>query len=274
MKISTKLCFDRSATLVLEQIKAKEAEKIGGVKSLVDIWFPARNMTLSYYNDQFDLAPGDLVYVEGKLEGKPGRVVKVSRQFKIKLSDYKRVIAKVDTQVRGRLDLLGSHVVAFDRDTIPYSKVLSWFKAPGFEEAEEEYVTGDGVGGFPLDDLSEMDIRPEIAERGLNYYQENRVSYLSLDGIHGKAIVEGTQPYVLEFEYIDGEICGLACDCYCYYCCKHEFAAMLQLRETLDMIEEHYGAQYAASGYFAALSKPAFTKFVLDRMQTGHFDLY
>ena len=48
---------------------------------------------------------------------------------------------------------------------------------------------------------------------------------------------------------------------------------MLQLRETLDMIGEHYGAQYATSGYFAALSKPVFTKFVLDRMQTGSFVL-
>ena len=44
------------------------------VKSLVDIRFPTRNMTLSYYNDQFDLAPGDLVYVDGKLEGLLGHI--------------------------------------------------------------------------------------------------------------------------------------------------------------------------------------------------------
>ena len=53
------------------------------VKSLVDIRFPARNMPLSYYNDQFDLAPGDLVYVDGKLEGLLGHVVSVNRHFKI-----------------------------------------------------------------------------------------------------------------------------------------------------------------------------------------------
>ena len=30
-------------------------------KSVVEIHFPARNMTLPYYNDQFDLHRGDLV---------------------------------------------------------------------------------------------------------------------------------------------------------------------------------------------------------------------
>lgn len=44
-------------------------------KSVVQIHFPARNMTLAYYNDKFDLRRGDLVYVDGKLEGLRGRVV-------------------------------------------------------------------------------------------------------------------------------------------------------------------------------------------------------
>lgn len=271
MKFSFSISAEYTADSVQERVEAVDTADRGAVKSLVDIHFPARGMTLSYYNDQFDLAPGDLVYVDGKLEGKLGRVVKVSRRFKIRLSEYKRVIAKVDTQVCGQLNLLGSHVVAFDRSTIPYSKVIGWFKAPG--EDEEEYVTGDEEGGFLLEDLDGMDIRPEVAERGYNYYMENRVSYLSLDGIHGRAIVEGTEPYELEFEYVDGEIRNLVCDCYCYYNCKHEFAAMLQLRDTLDMIKESYGDQYARSGCFAALSKAAFQRFVFDHAQTGSFVL-
>ena len=43
-----------------------------------------------------------MVYVDGKLEGQRGRVVEVSYTFKIKLSDYKRVIAVVDTNVSGQ----------------------------------------------------------------------------------------------------------------------------------------------------------------------------
>ena len=38
-------------------------------KSVVQVFFAARNRTLAYYNDQFDLHPGDIVFVDGKLEG-------------------------------------------------------------------------------------------------------------------------------------------------------------------------------------------------------------
>ena len=61
-------------------------------RSVVRVQFPQRNMTLAYYNDRFDLHCGDLVYVDGKLEGKRGRVVDVNYNFRINLADYKRVI--------------------------------------------------------------------------------------------------------------------------------------------------------------------------------------
>lgn len=66
-------------------------------RSVVRVFFPTRNFACSYYNDAFDLHCGDIVFVEGKLEGLRGRVVEVSYGFKIKLSDYKRVISKADT---------------------------------------------------------------------------------------------------------------------------------------------------------------------------------
>ena len=99
-------------------------------RSLVLIHFPARNMTLSYYNDQFDLHCGDLVYVDGKLEGKSGRVVDVNYNFRNNLADYKRVIGVADTNVSGRFTLAGSHVLTFDRAALPRRKVMSWYKAP------------------------------------------------------------------------------------------------------------------------------------------------
>ena len=55
-------------------------------KSVVRVYFPVRNMTLSYYNDMFDLHKGDIVYVDGKLEGLQGRIVDITYSFKIKLS--------------------------------------------------------------------------------------------------------------------------------------------------------------------------------------------
>ena len=83
-------------------------------KSVVQVHFPARGLTCAYYNDTFDLHKGDIVYVDGKLEGLRGRVVDVSYNFKIKLSDYKRVIGKADTDVKGDfiwLDLTLFHLI-------------------------------------------------------------------------------------------------------------------------------------------------------------------
>ena len=50
-------------------------------KSVVRIYFPERNMSLSYYNDLFDLHCGDIVYVDGKLEGLQGKVIDVNYSF-------------------------------------------------------------------------------------------------------------------------------------------------------------------------------------------------
>ena len=99
-------------------------------RSVVRVQFPQRNMTLAYYNDRFDLHCGDLVYVDGKLEGKRGRVVDVNYNFRINLADYKRVIGVADTNVSGQFTLAGSHVLTFDRAALPRRKVMSWYKAP------------------------------------------------------------------------------------------------------------------------------------------------
>ena len=51
------------------------SENTAPKRSVVEVHFPGRGIDLSYYNDKFDLKIGDLVYVDGKLEGKLGRVV-------------------------------------------------------------------------------------------------------------------------------------------------------------------------------------------------------
>ncbi len=237
-------------------------------KSVVDIYFPQRNMTLTYYNDRFDLHKGDIVYVDGKLEGKQGRVISVNYSFKIKLSDYKRVIAIVDTRVKGDFYLAGSHIVTFDCGAMPYEKVFPWFKAPDKEDTK--YAVGKGGSSFTLDELN-MDIKSEIAQRGHDYYMNNKVLYISVDKTHGKAIVEGSEIYEIEFDYCDGIISNLVCSCFCSYCCKHEFAAMLQLRETLNFIDKNYCTEY--SGYFAAMFKGTFLSFAVNGKDIGKITL-
>lgn len=240
-------------------------------KSLVHVRFPGRGMALAYYNDRFDLKIGDRVYVDGKLEGQLGRVTEINYNFKIKISDYQKVIALVDTEISGEFHLAGSHIVTFDAATLPAEKAALWFKAPDTEE--EEYVSGSDGSAFLLADLSGMKITAAIADRGHAYYLENRVRYLCLDGARGFAIVEGSRNYTVEFQYRNGEIRDLVCDCPCACTCKHEFAAMLQLRETLELLEKHYGPAYARSGYFAAIAKDTLFTFAIDGRETGSFIL-
>lgn len=240
-------------------------------KSVVQVHFPGYGKSLAYYNDKFDLRVGDLVYVDGKLEGTRGRVTEVNYNFKIKLSEYKRVISLVDTDVHGLFFAAGSHFVTFDCNALPAQKVRTWFLAPTSDE--EEYASGSDDTAFPLDDLSEMKIAPQIASRGHEYYVENHVKYISVDGSRGYAIVEGTEPYEVEFEYRDGMVSNLICSCFCSYNCKHEFAAMLQLKETLELIGKHYADKYPAKEYFAAILKSTFFSVAVDGKETGHFTL-
>ena len=248
-----------------------EARTLVPRKSLVQVRFPDRGMTLSYYNDKFDLKPGDFVYVDGKLEGQLGRVVDVNYCFKIKLSDYQRVIALVDTHVSGQFFFAGSHFVTFDPHTLPRKQASLWFKAPPMED--DEFASGTDDSGFHLEDLESMKVTAAIAQRGRGYYMENKVRYLCLDGAQGYAIVEGTSGYEVEFEYRDGEISNLVCDCPCGYPCKHQVAAMLQLRETLSFIEEHYMDAFRQTGYFAAVHKATLFVYAIDGKQTGSLTL-
>ena len=159
-------------------VPSTRQESITPRKSVVQVRFPGKGMSLAYYNDQFDLKIGDLVYVDGKLEGQLGRVTEITYNFKIKISEYKKVIAACDTNVSGQFFMAGSHFVTFDPTTLPANKVSMWFKAPAKED--DEYASGNDDSSFRLDDLSGMNVSSTIADRGHNYYVENRVRYISL----------------------------------------------------------------------------------------------
>ena len=256
---------------VQEQVELAPQTTVVPKKSVVKVYFPGNGKKLAYYNDQFDLKCSDMVYVDGALEGQRGRVIEVSYNFKIKLSEYKRVIAVIDTNVHGQFFMAGSHFVAFDPTVLPVAKARLWFMPPAKED--EEIVCGNDDSSFKLEDLSGMQITAAVAERGHDYYMENRVRYLCIDGSRGYAIVEGGESYEVEFEYRDGEISKLLCSCPCTFNCKHEFATMLQLKETLGMLEKHYAAQYDHCGYFVAVNKATLFTMAVDSKETGSFIL-
>lgn len=237
-------------------------------KSVVQVLFADKGIKLSYYNDQFDLHCGDIVFVEGKLEGQRGHVVEVSYNFKIKVSEYKRVIAVAETDVHGQFFMADSHFVTFDPNTLPPKKIATWFMPP---KNDDDFVSGSDDSSFCLSDLSVFKVSEQIAERGYNYYTENRVVYICVNGTEGYAIVEGSVPYEVEFNYIDGEISGLVCSCFCGFNCKHEVATMLQLCETLELIEKNYAAEYESTGYFAAVKKSTLFIYTIDSRENGSF---
>ena len=48
---------------------------------------------------------------------------------------------------------------------------------------------------------------------------------------------------------------------------------MLQLKETLELIEKHYAAEYERTGYFAAVTKGTLFAFAIDGKETGSFTI-
>ena len=85
--------------------------------------------------------------------------------------------------------------------------------------------------------------------------------------------MEGREAYEVEFEYEKGEIRNLVCSFFCSYNCKHEFATMLQLKETLEIIDKHYAEQYKETGYFATINKSTLLEFAFDGKETSSFIL-
>ena len=238
--------------------------------SVARVYFPQRQMAFSYYNDAFDLRKGDLVYVEGKLAGMLGQVVEVSRTFKIRLADYKRVIGRAQTRLTGEFFHAGAYLLAFDPAALSREAASTWFWPPAPEG--EVFASASDGDAFPLEGLAAQ-FRPEIAARGLDYYREERVRCLCLDGERGWAAVAGSEYYEVEFSCAGGQVSDLVCSCFCAYPCKHEFAALTLLRQLLETVKEEYSPQYARSGYLAAVQKEGFFSFVLRGREEGRLIL-
>ena len=234
-------------------------------RSVVQVYFPQRELTLAYYNDRFDLHCGDKAYVEGKLEGKIGCVAEVSYSFRIHPGEYKKVIAVADTTVNGCFYMASSRCLTFDRNALPRKKVTAWLHAP----AKEECLCGTDGATFRLEDFSGMSTDTGTMERGREYYEEDRVRYLCLDGQKGFALVEGSRVYEVEFEIADGNVRNLTCSCYCTGNCKHTVAAMLELRAALKKAKTQYPSQFARTGYVASVTKWLLYLYAISDKESG-----
>lgn len=236
--------------------ETKAPEEAPARESLVRVYFPQRGFDCTYYNNLFDLHVGDLVYVDGKLEGKRGKVIDVSYTFKIKLSDYKRVIAKIDTDISGEFCYVGDELFSFDKNTVPFGKILPYFKAPA--KPDEEYASAKENKFYNLDDLEGMGAYEHTIMVGKSDFNCGEVLYLSVEDGKGHAIVGTNELHEVEFDYKNGMIANITCDCWACGICKHGVAAVFALKSALEKIEKHFPEKFEASGYFAVMSKNTF----------------
>lgn len=239
--------------------------------SLVSVYFPSCGRSYSYYNDKYIVKKGDLVFVEGSLAGKHGYVEEVRYHFKIRLSQYKRILSVVDRSLKGDFYFTDCHVLTFDSKTMPLKKVRSWF-APSLED--DDFIVSTGGERIRLENFANLDVTELIVERGIDYVRYNKVKYLTLNHGRGYALVEGTEVYEVEFTYGKGYISNLLCNCFCTYHCKHEVAALFVLKKALALIEREYKAIYKRTQYVALMPKEEFLKLALVEKDKGfiHID--
>ena len=264
--MKNKIGFAVDCAPKMEETPPIQPPKNTPVKSLVEVNFPFKDAFYTYYNDRFDLKVGDIVFVEGTMEDEYGEVIKVTKKFKIKPADYKRVISVADTTVAGKMHFLEEHVVSFDPLVLPYEKIRTWFI--GGEDEEPYEIVSDDLG-FSLNELERMDVTKQVFDKGWDYYMSDYVMYLSVNGTQGRAIVQRHKAYEVEFDFIDGEIRNLFCNCPCGGTCKHSVAAILQLKDLLSKLNEYYPDMDHSC--FAAIPKVTFMQYAVKNRQRGSF---
>lgn len=245
----------------------KEYNREGPKKSLVQVYFEYKELSLTYFNDCFDIRVGNGVYVDGKLSGHLGVVTCVNYNFKIDVNRYQRVISVVDTRVSGTLRIMDLYLIAFEPYVIPAEKIFPWY----FEPVDDRNVwmeCGYDDRRITLYDLSGLNADRAEIDKGLYMYESNAVRYLSYVNGAVRAIVrDNTRLYTVECEYRDGDIMKLTCDCYNAFDCKHEIAVLTLLREVLDK----YGV--GEKGYFAVINKQDFFEKANVSSQTGTINI-
>lgn len=233
---------------------AEEAAEETPVRSLVKIHFASRNQTLDYYNDLFDLKEGDRVFVTGKLSGVCGRVISVSTKFRIKLSDYQKVISKADMKIGGTFKSIFDKMVSFDEGALPPERFRTWVLPP--KDENEEIICGDGFEVDLENFERNEDIDHGVLARGVELC--DKAAYINVTNGKGIAYVHGTRWYEITFN-IDGcKVSDISCDCPYPYFCKHTVALLVILRAFYH--QEGFGAK----GSFTAIDRDLFWQSVAE----------
>lgn len=214
-------------------------KKILPIRSVVTVRFE-NGKEYPYYNDEFDLKIGDVVYVDGKLAGKAGRVIDVTRKFKVSLDFYKRVLAKLNLELHGEFERVNGFMLCRE-NAASFEQVNAWLNPPVIREKEEEFFIGDGYE-VALDKINKC---PEITEceydDATELYLDGEVKFISVKNGSGKAIVKNRGYHTVDFSFKNGMAKNLYCDCISPNFCKHMIAvcfALQMLRKESNINED------------------------------------
>ncbi len=221
-----------------------EVEPVTTKKSLVSLSFEGINKAYTYYNDTFDLQIGDKVFVSGKLYGKIGCVQDVNYCFKIKLSDYERVIAKTDTEIKGDFIFYSDKAISFNTNMTPekFEKIII---PPQLDKDDrkqiaqninDDFLYGEGWS-VNLENYIESEyITKYEADEALDMCLNGDVVYLSFDGEKGVAYIGDGEYRKVEFTYDGENVNDIYCDC--LYpgnkICKHEIAMLITMKMLME----------------------------------------
>ena len=203
------------------------------VRSLVRVRFEDFDRELAYFNDRFDLSCGDRVFVSGKLAGKPGFVTSVTTKFKIKMSDYhyEKVIALAQTPIHGAYKPVADKMLSYDSAALSPEAFRTWVLPPedDTDDPDDEVIYGDGYE-IPLDDPHRgEEVEHATFERALEYCRTGKIGYVSVRNGIGRAFVQGSKWYELEFRIRNNAIEEAYCDCPFPGLCKHLLAVAIML---------------------------------------------
>ena len=220
-------------------------EALEAKRSLVLVKFEGNGKSLSYYNDRFCLVPGDRVFVSGAYFGTPGIVESVTTKFKINVSKYERVLSRAVTEIHGTYEKALNTMYSYDDTAMTAEDFRTWIISPPADpDEDEEIICGEGyeLDLFAIDENE--DVNPAVFNRAVNYCQEGNVAYISVkDGI-GKAYIEGTTWYEIDFRLEGDHMTEMYCDCPYPGLCKHLLAVALTIRALAEQCSLDIGRDF------------------------------
>lgn len=206
-------------------VKPDDTKDASVIPTVVEVKF-ADGRQYPYYNDKFDLKVNDVVFVDGKLYGKPGRVVSVTDKFKISLEYYKKVLSVLKLSFHGSFRSVQSFMVCEGETTLTAEQVKSWFLPPA--ENTEEFIKGKGETVILDEDLPFDDAEFRKAEM---IFDEDRCHFISVVNGTGTALIEGKRGfYTLDFTFENGVISDFFCDCIKPTACGHMAAVSIIMK--------------------------------------------